>query len=77
MSKGDPFDLVADLLAFENRVRNGARILAEDAFPDPYWADIARLLQAFWAGSDGQRLDELISEFNSPIYKTYLDGRRK
>lgn len=80
MPLGDPFDLIADLLAVEDRLRNGEEVKAGEVFDDPYWADITRLLQVFWArewagDGYGDCLHALRSELSSPTYRTYIDGR--
>jgi thymidylate synthase len=76
MPDGDPFGLVETLLAVEARIRAGDRIVASDLLPDPYWADIIRLIQVFWA-RDEDRLDELKAEFANPMYGIFIEGRRR
>jgi thymidylate synthase len=71
----DPFLLVPDLLNAEDRIRHGEPVVASKVMSESYWADIVRLLQVFWAAEAG-RLDELKAEFASPIYRSYLEGRR-
>jgi thymidylate synthase len=76
MPPGDPFKLVEKLLSAESRIRIGENIDAAEMFAEPYWADIIRLLQVFWATGDITRLDELGREFVPPIYRSYLEVRR-
>lgn len=76
MPSFDPFEVVGTLLAAEQQIRSDKKIAAAEVFADPYWADILRLLQVFWARGDADRLDALKAEFASPIYKSYLDNRR-
>ena len=45
----NPFDVVDRFLDIERRLRAGESFVAADEIDDPYWADIVRLLQAFWA----------------------------
>lgn len=80
MPTGDAFAVVDRLLAVEGRLRKGEDVVADKAFDDPYWADITRLLQVFWAREwagpgYGERLDALRQEVSSPAYRTYIDGR--
>jgi len=77
MPDGDPFDLVGPLLAAEGRIRQGERVVASDLLPDPYWADIIRLIQVFWASGDEERLNELKAEFSDPMYGIFVEGRRR
>jgi thymidylate synthase len=76
MPAGDPFAHVPNLLDCERRMRAGEYFDATDVLKEPYWADLARLLQAFWASGIDERLDDLRSRFTSQIYRTYLESRR-
>jgi len=76
MSPGDPFGHVPTLLDCERRMRGGEYFDASSVFDDPYWADLVRLLQAFWASGMDERLDELAERFQHPIYRSYLETRR-
>ena len=76
MPPGDPFKLIPALLEAELRIRTGKRIVAAELFAKSYWADIVRLLQAFWSSGRSERLDELKKEFVHPMYRSYLEGRR-
>jgi len=80
MPTTNPFLLVGGLLEAEARIRNGENFSASDAMGEPYWADIVRLIQAFWARNfaphHGSELDRLSSEMSSPHYQIYIDGRR-
>lgn len=80
MPPTNPFGVVDTLLATEGRLRSGEDVAAGEVFPDPYWADIVRLLQVFWArewagDSYGERLKALRADLSSPAYRTYIDGR--
>jgi thymidylate synthase len=79
MPAGNPFDLVDRLLEIERRLRAGDSFAAANEIDDPYWADIVRLLQAFWARewvSDyAARLKELKTELACDSYGPFLDGR--
>lgn len=77
MPAGNPFLIVEHLLAVEDRIRHGEAVIASEVAPDSYWADIVRLLQVFWAPDNKVSLDKLKAEFADPIYRSYLDGRRK
>jgi thymidylate synthase len=57
-------------------MRNGEDFEAASVFSNSYWADLVRLLQAFWASGQDDRLNELLSKFENPIYRTYLQTRR-
>lgn len=76
MPVGNPFQLVGQLLEAERRIRRGEKIAAGEIVQAPYWADIVRLVQIFWASGDNKRLDELKAELIHPIYRSYLEGRR-
>lgn len=76
MPEVDPFALMNDLLAAEASIRIGKTILANETINDPYWADILRLVQVFWASGQSDRLDDLKDQFHSEIYRTHLESRR-
>lgn len=80
MPEGDPFTLIDKLLRVEGRLRNGEAIDAAEAFGQPYWADIVRLLQVFWVREWAteeyvSQLKTLRDEISHPIYRNYIDGR--
>ncbi|PDT22317.1 thymidylate synthase [Rhizobium hidalgonense] len=76
MPEGNPFDLVGTILKAEAAARSGETFRSEDFVAEPYWADVLRLVQVFWASGNGERLDQLKSEFHSQIYRTHLESRR-
>ncbi len=76
MPPNDPFEHVSTLLNCERRMRGGESFDASAVFSDSYWADLVRLLQAFWASGINERLDKLAKQFEHPIYRTYLEARR-
>nr|WP_306667942.1 thymidylate synthase [Rhizobium leguminosarum] len=82
MSKGNPFDLVEKLLDIEVKVRAGQHVAADETFDDPYWADIVRLLQVFWAtradsSIPQETVEALGKQFASDVFPTFLDRRIK
>ncbi len=76
MPPGNPRDQVLSLLKAEQRMRRGEDFDASSVFEDPYWADLARLLQTFWASGRSDRLDDLASQFAYSSYRAYLEARR-
>lgn len=75
MPLGDPFEMIPVLLEAERRVSHGKPVVAADLAASPYWADIIRLLQAFWARGRRQELDALKAEMANDLYKPYIDSR--
>ena len=79
MPSGDPFKLIGRLLNVEQRLRSGETLDASTEMDDPYWADIIRFLQVFWAReweSDyPNRLRELRAELATKTFRPYIDGR--
>jgi thymidylate synthase len=79
MPSGNPFEMVGRFLEIESRLRAGEEIVAADEIDDPYWADIIRLLQAFWTREwvtdYAGRLKQLKAELACESYGPYLDGR--
>jgi thymidylate synthase len=79
MPDGDPFSKVEQLIEIEARVRAREELDASAVMNDPYWADVVRLLQVFWAKehveSQPGRLEALRAELATSFYKPYVDGR--
>lgn len=79
MPAGNPFELTARLLDIENHLRGGAMLDASHEFDDPYWSDIVRLLQVFWAREwvhdYPARLKELRAQFVDDSYHPFVDSR--
>jgi len=76
MPQGDPFKLQSSLLDCECRMRSGEYFDASTVFSDAYWADLIRLLQAFWARGKVERLDDLLTKVVHPIYRPFVESRR-
>ncbi|MEI4480944.1 MULTISPECIES: thymidylate synthase [unclassified Phyllobacterium] len=76
MPKGDPFVEVSKLLKAESLISNNVQLNADEEMKSPYWADILRLVQVFWASGNQTRLDELKKEFHNEIYRSHLETRR-
>jgi thymidylate synthase len=78
MPAGNPFSLVENLLAIEQRLRVGEDLDASREMEDPYWADLVRLLQVFWAKEWNtdylNRLKQLRRKL-AICYHPYVDGR--
>lgn len=82
MPSGDPFAITDSLLQAEAEIRAGRSIRAADFSGEPYWADIVRLLQVFWAtkrrdAPGFEDLDDLKAEFHDDVYQAFLDRRLK
>lgn len=77
MPDGDPFEIVSKLLSAEGKIRNDEEINIGTIFPDGYWADIIRMIAIFWSCGPTHKFEELENSFMNPIYKLYLEARRK
>lgn len=79
MPEGNPFSLVNKMLEIEQRLRIGGELDAAKEMGDPYWADMVRLLQVFWAreweNDHPGRLRQLRAELANSIYHPYIDAR--
>jgi thymidylate synthase len=74
MPSDDPLEHVRLLLDCEHRIRNGEDFDVSTVFSDAYWADIARLLQAFWARGTAEKLNKLIAKLEHPLYRPYMES---
>ncbi len=82
MPSGDPFAMAAKVIEVEQRIREGKEIVASDEFDQPYWADIMRLVQVYWAtrlrqSTNLERLDRLKAEFEHEFFAKFLLRRRR
>ena len=79
MPEGDPFGRIDRLLAIEARLGAGEELDAQAETEDPYWADIVRLLQVFWAKERPETqtgtLERLRAELAHTPYRPFVDGR--
>ena len=71
-----PFELARKLLHAEQVIREGGSVVAAEVFDDPYWADLTRLVQVFWAGGDHSRIRQLKEEIVDRVYLPYIMSRR-
>jgi thymidylate synthase len=76
MPAGDPFLLVPQLLEAEKKIRHGEAVVVSDLISNEYWEDIVRLVQVFWATDHEGQFNKLKADFVSPMYRSYLEGRR-
>lgn len=76
MPLGNPFPAIRRILDAESRIRAGEAVVADKEVDEPYWADIIRLIQVFWAAGHGDRLDELKAEFVHSMYRSFVEARR-
>lgn len=80
MPGGDPWPSVKALLAFERRVRRspGNHITDPRKSMDPYWADLATLLEIHASGKanvTGDVIQRLKRRLHSDVYAMYINRR--
>jgi thymidylate synthase len=77
MPEGNPWDSIRPLQSIEQSLREG-RSVDLDAFSlNPYWCDIARLLQGYRASKDhnAEELKRLKAAMQSSVYKMFIQAR--
>src|SRR5271154_2693547 len=73
---GDPWDGIRHLLFVEQLLRTGARPGEIDFGPDPYWADLGRLLGVYAArNGPRQAIQDLRDAMHSDFFDRYIAGR--
>ncbi|QDG93250.1 thymidylate synthase [Rhizobium sp. NIBRBAC000502774] len=82
MPPGDPFAMSAKVIEVEQRIREGKEVSASKEFDEPYWADILRLVQVYWAtrlrqSTNLEKLDVLKAEFKHEFFAKFLMRRRR
>lgn len=73
--RSKPFAKIDELLAFEQRVRQGSAA-DPDALGDPYWADLGRLIQINFAGDDDAAILAIASTMHDQIYHSSIEDQR-
>lgn len=76
MPSGDPQAGLAHLLGIEHQLRTGTSPDGIDFGPEPYWADLGRLLSVY-AVRKGPReaIERIRSEMDSDYYDSYITDR--
>lgn len=76
MPPGDPWVPIGRLLEAERRIRNTEDLDADAWGVAPYWGDLIRLLQIFFATGDESRIDALTLAMADRRYRPFIDSRR-
>jgi thymidylate synthase len=76
MPSGDPWPPIGRLLEAERRIRNAEDLDADNWGVAPYWADLIRLLQIFFATGDEAQIDCLKLAMTYSRYRPFIDSRR-
>lgn len=71
---GDPTHFIPLVLDAERKARDRHPVSAQ-SIDSEYWADIVRLLQAFWASGKRKTIQKLENEVVHPIYRPYIHSR--
>jgi len=75
MPQGNPFPEVQNVITAENKIRNGEWKNANLYCDEPYWADILRMVQAFWSEHDATKINELLEQLDDSVYSKYISRR--
>ncbi len=80
MPAGDPWPAVERLLKAERTIRQGKQPNLDD--PDPYWADLVRLLQVFRYSRNGARqaqrdkVNDIKEQMTTDVYDVHILKRQ-
>ncbi|AUX47579.1 thymidylate synthase [Sorangium cellulosum] len=79
MPKGDPFCAIDVLLNAERDFREGRTINVKDLGLDPYWEDLARILQIYrhYRNNERENIAPLKSLMHSRVYDSYIEKKRR
>jgi len=75
MPDSDPFGAISTIMIAEDRCRHGEYVEASQLIGEPYWADIIRMIQAFWLSGQTIQLNNLKAELHHSVYKQFIDAR--
>lgn len=75
MPKGDPWPVIARVLAAESAIRTGGSTAASTTGLDPYWADLVRLLEVFAAKrrKDLAGVKAIAAKMSNQVYVKFID----
>lgn len=76
MPQSEPLRKIDELLAFEQRVRDGHVVDADAELKDPYWADLGRLVQINFAGQNDDAISEISAGMHDDIYHSPIEDQR-
>jgi thymidylate synthase len=74
MPTGDPWPSISSLLRVEAAIRSGAEPNISDLRLNPYWADLAILLQVYAHSKNGRTaaIAQLKKQMSSDVYEPYI-----
>jgi len=77
MPPGDPWEGVAHLLDVERQLRTGTPPTDVEFGPEPYWADLGRLLGVYTATRKGphEAIERIRTAMDSDYYNSYITDR--
>ncbi|RZJ94218.1 MAG: thymidylate synthase [Hymenobacter sp.] len=79
MPAGDPWPAISQVVAAEDRIRNGMGLEPADLALAPYWLDLLRLLQVYQLSKavppDPNCLAAVATELSTKVYDTYISKR--
>lgn len=76
MPQSEPFKQIDALLAFEQKVRIGQVVEPDEELKDPYWADLARLIQINFADQDDEAIKRISDRMHFQIYHSSIEDQR-
>jgi thymidylate synthase len=79
MPLGDPWPDVHEVLAAEERIRNGSLRAVPKSISSPYWADIVNLLRIFERSfkGDNKAVGRFRRRMSTDVFDVYIDKRRR
>jgi thymidylate synthase len=79
MPKGDPWPSLKKLLCVEERLREDQEVDIESLSLEPYWKDLARLLQVYrlFRGKKNDEIAKVKKLMSVDIYNSYIEQKRK
>jgi thymidylate synthase len=75
MPEGDPWPSIVSVLQAEERIRSGEQVDVGSLALSPYWSDLLRIVQIYFAGSMPEKIEELADAISFRRYRPYIIGR--
>ena len=73
MPDGDPFPELDELIILESKIRTGDTVNLDECELDPYWLDLARLIQLYSCNDSHDQFDQIRKSMSSKAFDPYIE----
>ncbi len=73
MPDGDPFPELDKLIILESKIRAGGTVNLDESELDPYWLDLARLIQLYSCNDSRDQFNQIWKSMSSKAFDPYIE----